>query len=768
MRTPRKPRVFSKSLFIIILLAITLVISSFPMAWPSPATEFIDNYINEDNISVKSDVIRNSTLDAIELIYSAESVVAEPPFQIREHDRTAYTPNMVYTLTDTYFQCASGTTSLGYSWHFITNISASWIHGKYLRWNWMHSGYSVNIAYLIDGSYNRTSMVSFPDNAAPVWNGNGILQTLGTVEDTTETDEIQIDASGAALDNVTIFFLLSDSWTAQVMTMRIYWVEINNAPSGVENLMSWDFSTEGTTLDMELSGTRNDYGIIYGGDIAQVKSGGYTLEGYLTTTELLSGISGNTVALLTNATINGTLTVEFSSDNTTWVNHNNVTGSDTVGEGNWTINLVDLSFSTLYLRFNFTRGGSNLTPRLYQIWVITIPDEVVDNYEDSSLIAVLDGTVRNTTLEAIELEWTPDIVLVKEYANNTALASFQYKEHRIWGGTYGWQTQELTANDFREGNDATSSRQAGWMFITVDKDWIHGKYLRWYWYKWGLGFTGGSAYTTPRFRQYDGEYSRSSTTDFAVSSEPAIKGSGGLVLEVDRAGSNCNYWYYQDILIDTSTCNQTFVTFMWADYDYSTTTRLGLILDFVQINTGAGGTGNLWTADIGTDQGQNLYFEVSGTYDDYGLFNGTEGHIIGGYNATGSYYTSELLDEIPSGTTLVLLTNTTLDGLSSMTVEFSSDNTTWVDCDNVSGYEDVIEGFEGFDLRDLSYSTIYTRFNLTRGIEVYDTPRLYQIRLLFSGLEEAATVTTFMKVSAIFWVLLVIIVPIVAYMVKRG
>ena len=101
--------------------------------------------------------------------------------------------------------------------------------------------------------------------------------------------------------------------------------------------------------------------------------GGYSNSGYFYTTELIAGIGGNTVALLTNASIpvGDSITVEFSPDNITWVDHNGNIGSDTIIAGNESIDIRDLSYTTLYARLNETDGGVDSTPRLYQLIVIT-------------------------------------------------------------------------------------------------------------------------------------------------------------------------------------------------------------------------------------------------------------------------------------------------------------------------------------------------------------------------------------------------------------
>jgi len=119
---------------------------------------------------------------------------------------------------------------------------------------------------------------------------------------------------------------------------------------------------------------------------------------------------------------------------------------------------------------------------------------------------------------------------------------------------------------------------------------------------------------------------------------------------------------------------------------------------------------------------------MSATYEsgsddliDYGI---EEELVLGG---DGHFYTTDFLSGINYTATAVLFNSTTPGG-DSLTVEFSSDNATWYDHDGVLGSETIISGFEGYDLRDLGFTTIYMRFNFTSAGD--STPRLYQIRLI--------------------------------------
>lgn len=91
----------------------------------------------------------------------------------------------------------------------------------------------------------------------------------------------------------------------------------------------------------------------------------YFSSGHFYTTDLLAGIDYTGQAVLLNTTIPGgdTLTVEFSDDNSTWV----LNDWEPIFGGYEAIDIRVLAYNTLYLRFNFTDGGADSTPRLLQV-----------------------------------------------------------------------------------------------------------------------------------------------------------------------------------------------------------------------------------------------------------------------------------------------------------------------------------------------------------------------------------------------------------------
>lgn len=130
--------------------------------------------------------------------------------------------------------------------------------------------------------------------------------------------------------------------------------------------------------------------------IIKKKKEEYERKGYFYTTQIINDVNGSFLILLTNSTLDkGIIKVQFSNDNSTWLNHNNQTGYDYLIEGFESIDLRDLNFSNIYLKFNFKREGKNKTPRLYQIRLISkeleLPKAISVNYYSWIIFLIVIG-----------------------------------------------------------------------------------------------------------------------------------------------------------------------------------------------------------------------------------------------------------------------------------------------------------------------------------------------------------------------------------------
>lgn len=356
-------------------LIILLLTSVLFLAHGNALSEFTDDYENENYVASKTNVVRNAVLDAMELYYTALTVMTDSVIQVREHNiysNPSYNPVWTFSKIDVgeNLRQYSNDASMGAGYIMLV-VDRNFIDGKYLRFNWEGRNEFSKTAqkvFLYDGGYDRSNNIHFPNGANKLLMGNGLIQTIasplaGTTW--TRTDDVLIDASGGVLDNVTIFWQLNDAWNTIWVRMDVNWIEVNTGAGGIGNLFTEQLNG---TLTMELTGTLGDYGRV-DSDVLPYHSGGYT-SGNFYTTEVLSSINGSSIVLLTNSTLDGEITVEFSSDNNTWLDHNGVVGSDNLIAGNESIDIRDLSYDTLYMRYNFTSGSPSQTPRLYQIRVI--------------------------------------------------------------------------------------------------------------------------------------------------------------------------------------------------------------------------------------------------------------------------------------------------------------------------------------------------------------------------------------------------------------
>jgi len=351
--------------------------------------------------------------------------------------------------------------------------------------------------------------------------------------------------------------------------------------------------------------------------------------------------------------------------------------------------------------------------------------QVTDDFEDDDLINTFEDTIRNESLECVELNvsalnWFvyPDIQW-REHDYTGAASVCQMDYQLLLGGTY-----------FRYSSYSTAQRGMGWTWITVNRDWMDGKYFRFRYYRWMPGLSGGYAYTYWRLYVMDGTYDRSSDTDFPDGALIPTKGAGQLYYYA-HTSANANAWYTIDRgPLDLSAGTEENCTIFMVAWDVSTSINVGIYFDYWTINTEPAGAGNLWIEQFTTPD-RTFEFERLATEHDYGFIDEPTGLFTGGFENDGYMITEDYLDNA-NGSSLVLLTNTTIPAGCNLTVEFSDDEgTTWVDNENAAGFSQLFNGFQAVDLRYLNFTDIIYRYNFTKPSETPGiTPRLYQSRLI--------------------------------------
>lgn len=368
-------------LFLVLVICAIFVIS-FENAYGLDKIQ--DDYINETRVQAKNDIVRNTTFDCMELEYDIGATKVYEDFT-------------TWTETDALNRLSQ--TALRTTW---TNLRRDdddinlWkdftvLNDWYFEFKLRLSSIDVSLA-----SYHRLAIIGFSNVTQDFLYiktiaTDGIFILLRTNNVANEFRLLFAELDGGTQYNK-IVQALAIGVPYDFLTNTNYYLSFNK--TGL--IINIDvFSDSARTIqianctDFSLHDNHNsryvmcpdsvDYSGVYDttGYIENLWTGttvgGYEDDGYFYTTELISGIGGNTIVLLTNATIpsNDIITVEFSPNNITWVDHNGNIGSDTLIEGNESIDIRDIGYTNLNMRFNYTDVGADSTPRLYQIIVIT-------------------------------------------------------------------------------------------------------------------------------------------------------------------------------------------------------------------------------------------------------------------------------------------------------------------------------------------------------------------------------------------------------------
>lgn len=164
-----------------------------------------------------------------------------------------------------------------------------------------------------------------------------------------------------------------------------------------------------------------------------------------------------------------------------------------------------------------------------------------------------------------------------------------------------------SASVVRQATTTTSMGQ-GFIFVSLSRSWLDGKYVRWNW-------TGSGNYPSYYYAYvliYDGEYDRSNNTDFPSGSEIPDKGNG--LLQTLSTKTATFSWEVLDVQVDVSGGSQDTVTLFFKVRDPWADTSMELDIDWIEFNMGSGGSGTLKDEQF-TD---SVHMEQTGTTGDYG------------------------------------------------------------------------------------------------------------------------------------------------------
>lgn len=186
---------------------------------------------------------------------------------------------------------------------------------------------------------------------------------------------------------------------------------------------------------------------------------------------------------------------------------------------------------------------------------------------------------------------------------------FSLREHKLYAA-YNPDVSFIkqTATIVRAASTSAGMGKS-YIFVVCDRAWLNGKYIRFNW-------EGGSSYSDPEAlhiaKIHDGEYVRSSDTDFPSGSEIPTKGNGLLQTLASHGSIFANET--QDVLVNVSGGNQTKCTIFFETRDPWNGQSIWLQIDWLEVNTGSGGAGNLKSEHFTA----SVTMEVTGTYGDYG------------------------------------------------------------------------------------------------------------------------------------------------------
>ena len=360
--------------------------------------------------------------------------------------------------------------------------------------------------------------------------------------------------------------------------------------------------------------------------------------------------------------------------------------------------------------------------------------QFVDNMESLGNITVTVDIVRNSTTNAMELNYSASL----SYGYEEVF----YREHDYYVGWTPGLIIAIGVNDYVQMSSANA--WLGWqhIYFIADRENLEGLYLRWRW----QGYYSG-AVANPSIGQLyvlDYDWDRTNDADFA---ETVL---AGVQLEYSNIPSFTGWSGWQTVdyqLNNISTGINTNISIAWTLKDAWSSRNTRLQLDWIEINTGPGGTGNLYT--INFNDSTPIIVEQTGTQDDYGYINNT-GLPFGGsaYSTEGYFITSDYLDYV-NGSTLVDMNNASIPGSTEITVQYSEDNSTWVNSAGVPGYETLTDGFSSIDLRGLNYSAGFYKMVNESTSDSSITPSYVQSRLITTeGSGGGGGTTTILDASA--------------------
>ena len=189
----------------------------------------------------------------------------------------------------------------------------------------------------------------------------------------------------------------------------------------------------------------------------------------------------------------------------------------------------------------------------------------------------------------------------------------QLREHKCYSG---YSTAFLFTNPdgstLRIASDSPGGSGVGYGLIVVPRSWINGKYLQ---FSVSGNFGAGADRQVNSIYIYDGVYDRKSSTDFPDGSGMPAKGNG-LLQTVYAKNFHGSYGPITlDVLINIGGSLDYVTIFFVCTDAWQSTYYERFDIQWIKVNTGAGGSGNIVTIEYNYVN----VMELTGTQGDYGL-----------------------------------------------------------------------------------------------------------------------------------------------------
>ena len=200
-------------------------------------------------------------------------------------------------------------------------------------------------------------------------------------------------------------------------------------------------------------------------------------------------------------------------------------------------------------------------------------------------------------------------------SNAIAANILQLREHYYYSGYAGVVDFSIQVATRVRTACAYAGAMKGWQFLVVPRAWLNGKYVRW---NWQGSYSGTPGSGGPIMRINDGFYLRSNNADFPTGTDldPPVKGAGLLQTLKSRESAASFAAETVDVLTSLGSGTQDFCTIWFRLRDPQSNCSYTVDVDWLEINTGAGGAGNLLTVHFTTSA---IMMELTGTTGDYGL-----------------------------------------------------------------------------------------------------------------------------------------------------